>query len=164
MEIRRTLLNDIEAILKIYEQARVFMREHGNPNQWNKGYPDGATIERDIAQDNSYVCVDGGEIVGTFMFVKGEDPTYLNIYQGNWINDTPYGVVHRIASAVGKRGVATFCLNWCFQQCGNIRIDTHGDNYPMKNLLNKIGYTECGIIYLMDGDERIAFQKADYIM
>ncbi len=68
-------------------------------------------------------------------------------------------MIHRLASVDGKKGVATFCLSWCFAQCGNIRIDTHKNNIPMQNLLRKNGYTRCGIIYLENGDERIAYQK-----
>jgi hypothetical protein len=45
------------------------------------------------------------------------------------------------------------------EDSGNIRIDTHRDNVPMLSLLDKSGFERCGIIYLKNGDERIAFQK-----
>lgn len=160
MEIRRTSNNDMDTIQQIYAQARAFMKANGNPNQWINQYPVAALIEQDIASNHSYVCIDDGEIVGTFFFKEGTDPTYAIIDQGEWLNNEPYGVVHRLASSNGKRGVATFCLNWCYEQCGNIRIDTHKDNLPMQNLLKKNGYVECGIIYVANGDERIAFQKS----
>jgi RimJ/RimL family protein N-acetyltransferase len=67
--------------------------------------------------------------------------------------------VHRITTAREKRGIASFCLDWCLKQCGNIRIDTHRNNIPMIKVLGKNGYVQCGIIYLENGDERIAFQK-----
>ena len=41
----------------------------------------------------------------------------------------------------------------------NIRIDTHRDNRIMQHVLEKFGFTYCGIIYLLSGDERLAFQK-----
>lgn len=159
MEIRRSQQSDIAVILKIYEHAREFMIANGNPNQWINNYPDITLIEQDIASNRSYVCMNNDQIIGTFMYVEGADPTYAKIDEGEWINHEPYGVVHRIASAKGKRGVASFCLNWCFEKSKNIRIDTHKDNFPMQNLLKKIGYRQCGIIYLDNGDERIAFQK-----
>lgn len=162
MEIRSSSQSDMDTMLKIYGQAREFMEINGNPNQWGKSYPEVSLIEQDMARKHSYVCIDDGEVVGTFMYVEGEDPTYVKIYQGEWINDEPYGVVHRIASANGKRGVATFCLDWCFNQSRNIRIDTHKDNFPMQNLLKKLGYHPCGIIYLLNGEERIAFQKTGH--
>lgn len=159
MEIRRSTKDDLNEILKIFEEARKFMKENGNPNQWKDSHPNVSLIESDIENKISFVCLDEGKIVGTFMYIEGAEPTYDKIYDGKWLNDEPYGVVHRIASAAGKRGVATFCLNWCFEKCGNLRIDTHRDNKPMQNLLKKIGFVTCGIIHLANGDERIAFQK-----
>lgn len=159
MEIRKSTKKDISDIMQIYSQARKFMEETGNPNQWGTKYPEEALIEEDIRKGNSYVCVEGNEVVGVFMYTKESEPTYEKIYEGRWKNEELYGVVHRIASLKGRKGVATFCLNWCLEDSGNIRIDTHRDNVPMLSLLDKSGFERCGIIYLKNGDERIAFQK-----
>lgn len=145
--------------MKIYEHARKFMKANGNPDQWGEEYPDISLIQTDIENGNSFVATEGDEVVGTFYFVVGEDPTYVEIFNGKWLDNEPYGVVHRIASAEGCRGFATFCLNWCFEQYKNVRIDTHRNNIPMQNLLKKIDFVQCGIIYLENGDERIAYQK-----
>lgn len=161
MEIRKSKQSDLSEILKLYEQAREFMKTNGNADQWGKQYPETWIIEEDIASERSYVCLDEDQVVGTFMFEVGADETYANIYKGEWLNDEPYAVIHRITATANKRGVATFCLEWCYKQCRNIRIDTHKDNIPMQNLLKKNGYTPCGIIFLNSGDERIAFQKVD---
>lgn len=95
-----------------------------------------------------------------FYFAVENDVTYAEIYDGKWLTDKPYGVVHRIASNGKIKGVASFCLQWCFEQAENIRIDTHRDNAVMRNVLQKNGYTYCGIIYIADGTERLAFQKS----
>ncbi len=163
MEIRNTTINDIDEVLKIFADARKFMKAAGNPNQWKDSHPERALIESDIANNIGYVCVDEGKITATFVYFEGLEPVYREIHQGRWLNDEPYGVVHRIASAEGKRGAASFCLNWCFEKCRNLKIDTHRDNIPMQNLLNKNGFIRCGIIYLENGDERIAYQKADMV-
>lgn len=157
MEIRHTQVQDIPAIMDLYDRARAFMRSYGNMTQWINNYPSREIIEKDMENANSYVCVDDDVIVGTFAFIIGTDPTYLIIEDGAWLDDDPYGVVHRIAS--GKPGVGSFCLQWAHQQTGNIRIDTHRDNIPMQNLLKKLGYQYCGIIHIADGSERLAFQK-----
>ena len=159
MEIRRSTKDDINEILTIFEDARKFMKANGNPNQWKDNHPERALIESDIENNVGFVCVDEDEIVGTFMYFEGKEPSYAEIHKGQWLNDEPYGVVHRIASKAGKRGIASFCLNWSFEQCRNLRIDTHRDNTPMHNLLNKLAFVRCGIIYLKNGDERIAYQK-----
>ena len=83
----------------------------------------------------------------------------MRIYDGDWINDSRYGVVHRITSTGNVKGTASFCLNWALEQCGNIRIDTHRDNIVMQLLLDKNGFNYCGIVYVEDGTERIAYQK-----
>lgn len=54
---------------------------------------------------------------------------------------------------------AHFVFRWAFTQIDSIRIDTHRDNKPMQHLLNKNGFRYCGIIYLEDGDERLAYQR-----
>lgn len=160
MHIRKTELREIPTLLEIYAHAKQFMADHGNPNQWNGPYPQRELLEQDIAEGNSYVCEEDGEILGTFYFRQGIDPTYVVIYDGQWQNDAPYGVTHRICVAVHQRGVASFCLKWCFEQCGNLKIDTHRDNTVMQNLLEKNGFAYCGIIHLANGAERMAYQKS----
>ncbi len=159
MIIRKSTYNDIDRLLEIYEEARQFMKVTGNPDQWAGGYPKKSMLLEDIEKANSYVCIMDGMIVSVFYFEIGEDPTYKEIFNGQWLNHKPYGVVHRIASARSSKGVGAFCLEWCYDQIGNIRIDTHKDNIPMQNLLIKKGYKRCGIIYVSDGTQRIAYQK-----
>lgn len=159
MEIRQTVLDDLDKVMEIYKDARLYMRENGNPNQWGDDYPGIDLIRQDISEGKSYVCVEDNQVVGVFFFNIGPDPTYHIIYEGSWLNDEPYGVIHRIASGSHKRGVASFCLKWCYDKWPNIRIDTHQDNIVMQNFLNKNGFSRCGIIHLENGAERIAYQK-----
>jgi RimJ/RimL family protein N-acetyltransferase len=160
MEIRKSQMTDLEDIMSIYDNARIFMANHGNAGQWGTTFPPQALIEKDIHQQKSYVCVEEGKPVGVFYFAKEEDPTYRIIENGTWLNDRPYAVVHRIASAKDTKGVATFCITWAYAQKNNLRIDTHENNIPMQGLLKKLGFTPCGRIYVEDGSPRIAFQKA----
>ena len=163
MKIRKTKIEDIEKVDEIYTDCRKFMRQSGNTAQWTNGYPSINQITEDIQNGISYVCEECGEILAVFVFFIGEDPTYKKIYNGAWLNDSPYGVIHRIG--VGKnshgKGVAAFCFEYCFSLCGNLKIDTHRDNIPMRKALTKNGFEQCGIIYLASGDERIAFQKSE---
>lgn len=52
-----------------------------------------------------------------------------------------------------------FCLDWSYEQCHNLRIDTHDDNRIMQHILEKTGYVKCGRIYVEDGSPRIAYHK-----
>ena len=48
MLIRKTVESDLPAISLIYENARRFMRESGNPNQWKDEYPSIHTAREDM--------------------------------------------------------------------------------------------------------------------
>lgn len=144
----------------MYEKARTFMQATGNAHQWINGYPSAEFIRQEIEDGHSYVCVDDqGTLLGTFCFIVGEDPTYARIYEGAWLNDEPYGVVHRLATNGIQKGISDACLDWAFRQIGNIRVDTHQDNQVMQHILEKHGFQRCGIIIVKNGTERIAFQK-----
>ncbi len=161
MNIRKANAEDIDIIMDVFDAARLFMRKTGNDKQWIDGYPSKDLILNNIQDESFYVCMsDDGQIVGVFYFKVEEDWTYAKIYDGEWLNDKPYGVVHRIASNGKQKGIANFCLQWCFEQCNNIRVDTHRDNIIMQNTLKKNGYKQCGIIFVANGTERIAFQKS----
>jgi N-acetylmuramic acid 6-phosphate etherase len=136
------------------------MRAAGNNEQWTNGQPSQEVIEEDIRLGESYVMTENGKVVVTFAFKPGPDVTYAKIYEGKWLDDVkPYYVVHRLASAPGVRGVLKDVLNFCFSHTDNIRIDTHRQNVVMRHALEKYGFRYCGIIYLLDGAERFAFQS-----
>ena len=164
MQIRPARREDLPAMEAIYEQAKKFMRETGNPNQWNGSYPEEGLLLCDMEHGNSYIVEENGQVIGTFAFIKGEDPTYRDIEDGMWMKEEPYGTVHRLASATGTHGVAAACFAWCRVQCENgsgiagLRADTHADNRVMQHVLEKNGFVRCGIIHLENGDPRIAYQ------
>lgn len=160
MIIRPTELKDLPLVMGIYEYARSFMRANGNASQWVNGYPSEELIRQEIEDNHSFVCIgEQGEIAGTFCFILGDDPTYRQIYEGAWLNDAPYGVIHRMATNGKQKGVADACFDWCMEQSDNIRVDTHKDNLVMQHILEKRGFRRCGIIYVRDGTERIAYQR-----
>ena len=158
MTIRKSIKTDLARIAEIYEYARAYMRQTGNPDQWKDNHPPLEAIEADIRNGVSYVCIDGDKILAVFFFTTVPDPTYT-VIDGEWLNDEPYGVIHRIARAEGAGGVGAFCMNWCYEQIPNLRIDTHQDNAPMIKVLENLGFVRCGIIWLENGEERVAFQK-----
>ncbi|WP_373828333.1 GNAT family N-acetyltransferase, partial [Bacteroides heparinolyticus] len=108
IEVRRTKVTEAEVLMDIFEQAKRIMRKSGNMRQWTGNYPSKEIVLADIEKGNSYVCIDeAGEIIGTFTFIQGNDPTYTHIYEGQWADDiSPYGVIHRLASTETSKGVA----------------------------------------------------------
>ncbi|MBR2790320.1 MAG: GNAT family N-acetyltransferase [Eggerthellaceae bacterium] len=166
MRIRPSTIDDLPRIMEIYAGAWVFMAAHGNPNQWGPtNWPPEQLIRQDIRDGRSYVCVnDEGRVIGTFFFAFGPDiePTYRHITDGAWLDPSPYGVVHRLAGDGSERGIGAFCLTWALAQCGHLRIDTHGDNLVMQNLLRKLGFVHCGTIYVEEDDyPRLTFEKVE---
>lgn len=163
MYVRKTTEADFDRVMEIYAGARTFMAEHGNPNQWGPtNWPPAELIHQDIACGKGHVCEHEGRVVGTFFFDMGPaiEPTYAQIDDGAWLDDGPYGVVHRIASDGSVPGIGTCCIQWAFDQCGHLRIDTHADNTVMQNLLRKLGFVHCGTIYVYeDRYPRLAFEK-----
>jgi hypothetical protein len=80
-KIRPATYKDLPEIMPIYDIARDFMRSTGNEGQWINGYPTEKFITEEIEAGHSFICENSaGEIVGTFCFIIGEDPTYLKIY------------------------------------------------------------------------------------
>ena len=159
MQIRKTTPADFDTVMTIYRAAREFMIASGNPTQWWDGYPPEELIRDDISRGDSFVVVEDGKILAVFLYRAGIDPTYVNIENGEWLNNEPYGVIHRIAVAEKGRGVASFVFDTVYSWCGNIRIDTHADNRPMQRALEKNGFKYCGIIRIATGDPRVAYQK-----
>ena len=159
MIIRKTTEEDFPEIQAIYAEAKKFMRENGNANQWNSNYPNADSARADMINDIGYVCVDDGEIVAVFAFSVANEPTYNEIYDGAWLNDEPYAFIHRIAVKKHGKGIVDFCFDECFKIHKNLKIDTHRDNIPMQKALTRCGFQYCGIIHLENGDERLAYQR-----
>lgn len=154
--IRRAEEADLPRILAIYAYSREFMARNGNPNQWGTTKPPRERVEQDIREGALYLVCGGDGIHGVFFFRVGEDPTYREIWDGDWSSRGEYGVIHRIASD-GSGGILTAALAFCRERCRCIRIDTHRDNLVMQRALGKHGFRRCGIIRIEDGSERIAF-------
>lgn len=146
--------------MQIYARARQEMAASGNPTQWGTSFPPQDLIEEDIDTNRLFVYLHNGEMEAVFAFVLGPDPTYAKIEDGQWLNDAlPYGTIHRLASSGKSKGVASAVIEWCLEHCQSLRADTHADNQIMQHLLEKNGFTRCGIIHVADGSPRFAYQK-----
>jgi len=158
--IREAQPSDMADIMIVMEAAKKIMRQSGNMYQWGEGYPSKAVITADMEKHGGFVVVDDGKVVGYFAFLKSPEPTYARIYEGKWLDDEePYHVIHRIASYPDAHGIFSSIMDFCFSHDSNIRIDTHRDNKIMQHNIAKHGFTYCGIISLVSGDERLAYQK-----
>ncbi len=162
--IRQATYPDIPRLMEIFEDAKVIMRKSGNMHQWTGNYPTQEIIRRDIDAGCSFVLCEDDQIIGTMALIPGPDPTY-GIIDGEWPDEAPYYVIHRIATSCPGRNVAKTMLDWAFAHiasrgCNVIRIDTHKDNCIMKHILDRYGFIMCGVIRLEDGAPRDAYHKS----
>lgn len=112
LQIRKATLDDLDRLMEIFEEARRFMCRTGNPNQWINGYPQRELIQEEIEASHCYVCVTkDGRAVATFCFIQGPDPTYARIENGEWRDDSPYYVIHRLASDGSCKGIGKLCVD-----------------------------------------------------
>ena len=165
MEIRVATMNDIDRIMDILAEARTSMAVLGI-DQWQYGYPTRDIILDDIKKQRSFVLADEGEICATFALIFDGEITYNKIYAGAWLTNTPYLALHRIAIAVKNRGkgysdeIMKFIFNTAKENSfASVRVDTHTGNKPMRKMIEKNGFEYCGIIYLIDGQQRVAYEK-----
>lgn len=155
--IRLAVPADLPRIHEIYARARSYMEHSGNPTQWGNFYPPADLIADDIEKKQLFVYTENREIHGVFAFIIGEDETYLEIEDGAWLHDAPYGAIHRVASSGQVRGMFSQCIAFCKQQIPDLRIDTHHDNVKMQRLVESEGFVRCGIIYVLERSPRIAY-------
>lgn len=156
---------DIEKIMPIIEKAQEYLKNQGI-DQWQDGYPNEESIGEDIEAENFYILEENDKILGVTALIFGEDKTYQKIYDGKWLTNGTYGVIHRLAVGHNqrRRGIANKILKevektTIEKNINSIKVDTHRDNKGMQKLLEKNGYQYCGIIYARDNTERVAFEK-----
>lgn len=168
MNIRQSKAADLDALMSLFAEARGTIAALGI-DQWQDGYPSEAVIARDIQRGQSYCIEADGQICATFALIDDGEPTYDRIHEGAWLTGDGKGhylAIHRVAIAVAMRGrgIATILLEYAADfarqhQMTSLRIDTHRGNVVMRRMLEKNGFTYCGIIYLESGAERVAYEK-----
>lgn len=164
-KLRRAKAQEAALAMGLIDQAKAFLKSQGI-DQWQKGYPDMACIQRDVEYGKEYFMADANGDIAAYMCIDFDgEPAYDDL-KGSWLTPEPdYVVVHRlaVASALRGRGLAAkaFAL---VQEMGmergvrSIRVDTDEDNIIMKRVLNTSGYTYCGTI-CFDNSVKIAYEK-----
>ena len=158
-EIRKAREEDLLSIYSIYEKARIYMRNHGNPDQWGNNYPPEELTKEDLNKERLFVITEDNSIEAVFVYFSGVEEAYASI-DGSWTYDLPYGVVHRVASSGRIRNVTKTIFDYCFGITDYLRIDTHEDNATMQSALLRYGFRHCGIVFYSRNNsvtERIAF-------
>lgn len=161
MKIDKIEINEIKKVNSIYEIAREYMKETNNPTQWGDKYPPLSLIEEDILSNRLYGVRDEDSSLIAVFAISNEEKAYDNC--NFWHSNSPYIVIHRVASNGKVKGVTKLIFNYALTKSNYIRIDTHKDNKTMQKALISYGFKECGIVFYERNnkkEERIAF---DYL-
>lgn len=162
MILRHAKKEEAEECYKILNEGRMYQRSMGF-NQWLDDYPVAETVLDDIKDGIGYVFADENGLFGYCAIVFTGEPVYPAI-EGKWLTDNPYGVVHRIAFSDSCRGkgishevfglIKDFCLS---QGADSVRIDTMKENKVMRHVVEREGFSYCGIVYY-HGSPRLAYE------
>jgi GNAT superfamily N-acetyltransferase len=127
--------------------------------QWEIDYPRFNDFEKDVLSNSIYVYKIDGLIVGTCTVKPEDDPPYKTI--DSWIKNNSI-VIHRmlVHPLYRNRGIAIAFIDNAIKLCKNgkyesIKIDTHLENYKMRNFLKKNGFIELDYLETID---RLAYE------
>ncbi len=162
-ELRLAQDKDVAVCWAIIKAAKDFQRQQGFV-QWTQDYPSEATIEDDVRAGKGYVFTVEGDIAGYMCVDFSGEPAYENI-KGKWNTEEPYAVIHRMAFDASYRGrsLSGVAVALIEELCrakhvDAIRVDTAPQNKRMQHILQKQGFTECGVI-VFQGSEKLAYDK-----
>ncbi len=140
------------------------LRKSQGSQQWQDGYPNEDTIAQDIEKKQGFVIVQNEQVVAYCALIPNDEPAYENI-EGEWLTKGDFLVVHRMgvsSSASGKgfgKMLLLFTQKYALEKgIPSIKVDTNFDNLAMLSILEKLGYTYCGEVFLR-GAPRRAYEK-----
>ena len=166
MEIRRARREDLDEVMDIIGEAQAYFKDQAIP-QWQNNYPNRESILKDMELESYYIMEEDGRILAGMAALEGREITYGEIFQGQWLTEgDSYMTFHRVAVAQDQKGRGLAGQLLAFGEdlartrgLKSLRIDTHRSNQSMRRLVEKNGFNYCGLVYMLDGGERLAFEK-----
>lgn len=165
MEYRLATFKDVDVIMEIVEDGRAFLATQ-NSGQWQDGYPNRDDFINDINNQNLYVVLTPENIVVGVCALTYHEDDYDHLYEGKWLTDLPYMVMHRISvkKEYRSQGYGKALFNVFIEVAKNkgyhsLRIDTHENNIRMRNIIQEFGFVFCGKAILTPNKDRMVFEK-----
>ncbi len=155
MIIRKATLDDLEGILRIYDEIHTREEAGEVTTGWIRGvYPVRKTAEDSICRGDMFVQEDGaGKIVGTGIINQMQLDAYKD---GDWqfpTADEKVMVLHTLIISVksGHRGSGKEFLDFYEslakeKGCPYLRLDTNERNAAARSFYRKHDYDEIGIV------------------
>ncbi|MCK5388581.1 MAG: GNAT family N-acetyltransferase [Candidatus Izimaplasma sp.] len=156
--LTRARYNDLNELDKLVVLVINDM-ESSNIPQWSIGYPSSAHFKKDIEDSAIYIYKEENVILGSITVLPENDPPYKTI--NSWIKEKSI-VIHRMLVHPNARnkGIAYKLLEKAIEigkkdKYESIKIDTHLENYKMRNFLKKNGFVELEYLETID---RLAYE------
>ena len=162
MIFRKATTEDIDTIERMIKAASGRLGAAGI-DQWQRGYPNRNSIEKDVEADVGMVLALGNEILAYGAVIFTGEPAYDDLTGGRWLTNGEYAVVHRLCVSeifVGMGFAKQFMSAaeaMAAESVKSFRIDTHPDNKIMQNLVERMGFTYCGDVVIES--RRLAYEK-----
>ena len=164
---RKALLEDLDEAMKAVEDSRETLRLQGN-GQWQDGYPNRDDFLNDIKNGRLFLIYDEENpkmVVGVCALTYREED-YHHLYEGEWLSDFPYMVMHRVAlkkeyrnKGYGKKLFDVFVEQAKIEGYRSLRIDTHEGNAIMRHLIESYGFSYCGKAILTPNKDRLVYER-----
>lgn len=145
--IRKAIIKDLNAIMVIIKDTIIEMHSYSN-NQWDKNYPQEKDFINDIENENLFVSVTNGKVVGLACINKEEPIEYNGL---NWRKNGEAMVIHRMAVDINSRrqGIGMELMNFADElaiknSITHLKTDTFSLNIKMQCLFKKCGYNFVG--------------------
>ena len=156
--LRPAAMDEIPVIWEIILQAKAQMYREGK-HQWDENYPTVPILEHDVRKGWGYVLVpseNDSDIIAYGAVVFDGEPAYNGLWDGQWLSEQPYVVLHRLAVADRwkRQGMAVRYS----RGIRSFKVDTNYDNFYMQRVFSSLGFTYCGRIRY-DAGERMAYEK-----
>ncbi len=190
--LRPATMEEVPVIWEIILQAKAQMYREGK-HQWDENYPTVPILENDVRRGWGYVLVpekdtpvqnvydeatpffndhtgtDNGtsrqDIIAYGAVVFDGEPAYKGLWDGQWLSEQPYVVLHRLAVAdcwkrqgMAVRYMQAVCDLALTHGIRSFKVDTNYDNFYMQRVFSRLGFTYCGRIRY-DAGERMAYEK-----
>jgi ribosomal protein S18 acetylase RimI-like enzyme len=146
-QIRLASPADMTAIMGLLRRVVPTMRAAGNP-QWDEGYPDAATFERDLEQGWLWVAAIDAAVAGVAAITTEQTPEYEQV---GWNIEEPALIVHRlfVDPEFRGRGIAVALMRHAEelaikQSLTRVLTDTSLQNVAAQRLFQKLGYRLAG--------------------
>ena len=117
-----------------------------NISQWTLDYPRKTHYFKDVIDNALYIYKDNGKILGVITLLPEDDQPYTTIT--GWLKEKSL-VIHRVLVSPDKekKGIAQSLFDFAYElgkknRFESIKIDTHIENYKMRNFLNKNNFIE----------------------